>query len=184
MPLYPSPRRVRAFLRRGGVIAYATESCYGLGCDPRKRSAVAHILKLKRRPWTKGLILIGSAPTQFQRFLAPLPTALSERLDAWWPGPNTLLLPAAARCPAWLRGRHDKLAVRVTAHAPARQLCQSLGMALVSTSANLSGRHPLKTAAACRRTFGDQVLVLAGRIGKRKRPSTILEPMSGGVLRR
>jgi len=180
----PSVRQVRAFLRQGGVIAYATESCYGLGCDPRQRGAVVRILKIKRRPWHKGLILIGSTLGQFQRFLAPLPDTLTACLETWWPGPNTLLLPASSHCPTWLRGRHDKLAVRVTAHTGAHQLCQALDMALVSTSANLSGKHPLKTAAACQRAFGNDVLVLPGRVGRRKRPSTILDPMSGGVFRR
>ena len=177
----PPIRRVRAFLRRGGVIAYATESCFGLGCDPRNARAVARILRLKGRPRTKGLILIGAEPGQFRRFLAPLPDTL--RLADWWPGPNTLLLKKSRRCPPWLSGRFPKLAVRVTAHAEAARLCHFLGMALVSTSANLAGRQSLKTADQCRRQFGRQVWVLAGRIGRRKRPSTILDPLGGGVLR-
>lgn len=176
-------RRLRAWLRRGGVIAYATESCFGLGCDPRSRRGVQRILRLKRRPQHKGLILVGSQASQFHRYLQPLPASLTQRLPDWWPGPVTLLLPAAPRCPRWLRGRHAKLAVRVSAHPDTAHLCHALGMALVSTSANRSGQRPFKTATACRRAFGAQVRVLDGRIGTRKRPSTILDPLSGGVLR-
>ncbi|MEW5770971.1 MAG: L-threonylcarbamoyladenylate synthase [Pseudomonadota bacterium] len=176
-------RRLRAFLARGGVIAYATESCFGLGCDPRNPRAVRRILALKRRPQAKGLILVGSEFAQFRRFLAPLPEALQSRLDEWWPGPNTLLLPVSRHCPPWLRGRHRKLAVRVTAHSETARLCHALGMPLVSTSANRSGQRSLKTWRACRQAFDAHVWVLPGRIGKRRRPSTILDPLSGGVLR-
>lgn len=179
----PDIRRLRAYLKRDGVIAYATESCFGLGCDPRNPRAVRRLLWLKRRPRAKGLILIGSALHQFHRFLAPLPAGLAARLGEWWPGPNTLLLPVSARCPPWLKGRHPKLAVRVTAHPQAARLCHALDMALVSTSANRSGQRPLKTYRACRQAFGGKVWVLPGRIGTRKRPSTIIDPLSGGIHR-
>lgn len=179
----PDRRRVRAWLSRGGVIAYATESCYGLGCDPRNGRAVRDILALKGRPRAKGLILIGSDVRQFAHFLAPLPASLRARLPEWWPGPNTLLLPAARHCPRWLRGRHDKLAVRVTAHPEAARLCHDLDMALVSTSANRAGYRALKTAAACRAAFGSRVWVLPGRIGGRRAPSRIFDPLSGAVIR-
>ena len=112
-----------------------------------------------------------------------MPVALRARLGEWWPGPYTLLLPAARDCPRWLAGVHPKLAVRVTAHPEAARLCHALGMALVSTSANLAGRRALKTATACRRAFGSKVMVLDGCIGKRRRPSTIIDPESGGILR-
>ncbi len=171
---------LRAYLAAGGVIAYPTESCYGLGCDPRNARAVAKILRLKGRPKSKGLILIGSEPAQFARYLSEPPGDWPR----YWPGPTTLLLPASNRCPRWLTGRHRKLAVRVTAHPEAARLCNALGMALVSTSANRSGRVMLRTPEACRREFGNTVLVLNGRIGKRRRPSTIVDPSSGGILRR
>lgn len=179
----PDLRRLRAWLLRGGVIAYATESCFGLGCDPRNARAVRRILALKGRPQAKGLILVGSDLRQFARFLAPVPASLARRLAEWWPGPNTLLLPVSRRCPHWLTGRHDKLAVRVTAHAETARLCHALDMALVSTSANRRGRRALKTAGACRRAFGHRVWVLPGRVGRRRTPSTILDPLSGTVLR-
>lgn len=183
MTRLPDIRRVRAWLRRGGVIAYATESCFGLGCDPRNARAVRRILYLKGRPRAKGLILVGSAFRQFARFLAPVPSALADRFPDWWPGPNTLLLPASRRCPRWLIGHHDKLAVRVTAHAETARLCHALDMALVSTSANRGGQRALKTVAACRKVFARQVWVLPGRVGRRRTPSTILDPLSGNVLR-
>lgn len=174
-----STRAIRAHLAGGGVIAYATEACYGLGCDPMNARAVARILRLKGRPKSKGLILIGSHPAQFAPYLAEPPADWPH----YWPGATTLLLPAARHCPKWLTGRHKKLAVRVTAHPDAAGLCHALGMALVSTSANRSGQVMLRSAAACRQAFGTRVKVLPGRIGQRRRPSTIVDPASGGVLR-
>lgn len=185
MPATPRPdiRRLRAYLKRGGIIAYATESCFGLGCDPANRRAVRRILKLKGRPQSKGLILIGADVLQFSRYLEPLSARILVQMDDWWPGPNTLLLPAANHCPHDLRGNHAKLAVRVTAHRQVAELCHALGMPLVSTSANRAGKRALKTAAACRRAFGCRIWVLPGQIGRHKRPSRIIDPANGCVLR-
>lgn len=179
----PNIAVVRRHLQRGGVIAYATESCFGLGCDPRNRRAVRKILRLKGRPQAKGLILIGSDFEQFRPFLAPVDAAVASRFSDYWPGPTTLLLAASARCPKWLTGQHAKLAVRVTAHPETARLCRQLNMALVSTSANRSGKRALKTVEACRREFGRTVWVLPGRIGQRRRPSTIVDPITNKVLR-
>jgi L-threonylcarbamoyladenylate synthase len=176
--------RVRRHLRNGGVIAYATESCYGLGCDPRNYRAVQRILRLKGRPQKKGLILIASHLGQLRPYLASLSAGDESTLQDYWPGPFTFVLPSAPRTPRWLSGRHDSIAVRVTAHPDAAALCDALDMALVSTSANRSGHKPLKTQSACKRAFGDRVLALPGRVGKRKRPSTIMDLRSGKVLRK
>ncbi|MEQ1555611.1 MAG: Sua5/YciO/YrdC/YwlC family protein, partial [Gallionella sp.] len=72
-----------------------------------------------------------------------------------------------------LRGVHDSLAVRLTAHQFAKNLCRGVRSALVSTSANRSGKRSAKTAAQCRKMFGEKVWVLDGLIGKNKKPSTI-----------
>lgn len=175
--------KIRAHLRRGGVIAYPTESCYGLGCDPRNRRAVMKILRMKGRPQHKGLILIGADFGQLQSYAAPLTEAQWHKISPAWPGPVTWLLPATSRTPPWLRGRHQSIAVRVTAHPLAARLCQRLNMALVSTSANRSGKKPARTATASAKFFGPGVLVVPGLIGRRRRPSTIMDLMTGAVIR-
>lgn len=176
-------RRIRAHLENGGVIAYPTESCYGLGCDPRNARAVRKLLRLKRRPQHKGLILIAADFGQLKRYAAPLDQDQLQRIVATWPGPNTWLLPTSSSTPRWLRGRHASLAVRVTAHPVAAGLCRALHMALVSTSANLAGMKPARTHAACVRVFGHSVLVVPGQIGKNRKPSTIRDLASGRVVR-
>ncbi|MEN6586456.1 MAG: Sua5/YciO/YrdC/YwlC family protein [Sulfuricella sp.] len=176
--------RVRAHLKQGGVIAYPTESCYGLGCDPSNRRAVMKLLRLKGRPQRKGLILIGSDFSQLQPYAASLSAAQWRTIAPCWPGPVTWILPAARNTPVWLRGSHESIAVRVSAHPPAARLCRVLGMALVSTSANRTGMVPARSYRQCVRQFGEQVVVVPGQIGRRRRPSTIMDLASGGVVRK
>lgn len=178
-----SGRTLAAHLRRGGVIAYPTESCYGLGCDPSNRRAVLRILKLKQRPQHKGLILIASSYHQVARYLQPLTPAEQHKLQVDGAQAVTYLMPVKPSCPRWLRGAHDTLAVRFTAHPIAKQLCRGADSALVSTSANRSGQRPAKTYAQCLRLFGKRVWVLPGRVGRRKRPSTIRAWGDGKIIR-
>ncbi|MEK7810844.1 MAG: Sua5/YciO/YrdC/YwlC family protein [Pseudomonadota bacterium] len=176
-------RTLAAHLKRGGLIAYPTESCYGLGCDPRNRKAVQRILKLKQRPQRKGLILIASQFAQVARYIQPLTSNEQAKLQQDGAQAVTYLMPAKSSCPRWLRGDHDTLAVRLTAHPFAKQLCRNAGSALVSTSANRSGMRPVKMFAECQRLFGNIVWVLRGKVGARKKPSAIRAWADGRILR-
>lgn len=176
-------RGLQQYLRRGGVIAYPTESCFGLGCEPRNRRAVQRLLRIKGRPERKGLILIAGKFSQLKPYLTPLRPTQVKTLHEKWPGPHTWLVPASHNCPFWLTGRHSTLAVRVTAHPGSARLCNEAGMALVSTSANRSGQKSARTARECKRLFGDQVKVIPGLVGKRRRPSTIQDFATGKILR-
>jgi L-threonylcarbamoyladenylate synthase len=178
-----SSRTLAAHLARGGLIAYPTESCYGLGCDPRNYRAVRRLFALKRRPGNKGLILIAGKYAQLAPFLQTLSPDEQDSLRHDGAQAITCLMPAKPGCPRWLRGAHDSLAVRITAHRGAAQLCNRLRMALVSTSANRSGAKPARTYADCMRRFGGKVMVLPGRVGKRRKPSTIREWSSGKIIR-
>jgi L-threonylcarbamoyladenylate synthase len=181
---FQSSRRLAAHLKRGGLIAYPTESCYGLGCHPDNRKAVLRILKLKQRPQRKGLILIASHYQQVARYLQPRTMSEQAKLQNVGAQAVTYLMPARDFAPRWLRGEHDTLAVRLTAHHFAKQLCRSAGCALVSTSANRSGQRPAKTYAECQRLFGNKVWVLPGRVGMRKQPSTIRVWCDGRIIRK
>ncbi len=180
----PSYRAIAAHLKQGGLIAYPTESCYGLGCDPANRAAVKRLLALKQRPQRKGLILIASSYRQVARYLAPITPAQQQKLCDAGKQAITYLMPTKKTAPRWLRGVHDTLAVRLTGHAYAKRLCQSVRSALVSTSANRSGMRPAKTYAECLRMFGKKVWVMPGLVGKRKQPSTIMTWPDGRIVRR
>lgn len=172
--------------RNGELLAYPTEAVFGLGCDPTNESAVVKLLEAKQRPQEKGLILLAADYSQLVAFVDDKKIPQDKRFAVFshWPGPVTLLLPAAPSVPQWLRGAHDQIAVRVTAHEPARQLCKALGSAIVSTSANISGQPALLTTSAVRETFGDQVAwVMDAPTGGASKPSRILDPLTQHIIR-
>lgn len=171
-------------LHRGGLIAYPTEAVYGLGCLPGERRAVERLLDIKRRSWRKGLSLIAANIEQLEP-LVEFPTGpLAEELRLSWPGPVTWVLNARPGIPFWLTGGRDTLAVRITGHALSRRLCEAAASPLISTSANRSGRPPLRRALMVRREFGARVdYVLAGELGGLGNPTMIRDGLTGAVLR-
>lgn len=176
-------RRLRKHVAHGGLIAYATASCYGIGCDPTNPRAIARLLRLKRRPKQKGLIIIADKFARLVPFVQALDQDARSRLAARWPGPHTWLVAASRKTTRWVRGAHKSVAVRVDAHPDARAVCRLLGSAIVSTSLNRTGRQPIRSFREARRQFGASVLVLPGRIGRAKTPSTIQDFDSGRILR-
>jgi L-threonylcarbamoyladenylate synthase len=172
-------RSVRAHLKSGGVIAYPTESCFGLGCDPFNHKAINKILSLKNRDKKKGLIVIAGGISQLSKIIYPLP----ETVATYWPGPNTLLVRAKSKVLYGVTGRHSKIAVRVTAFKPVIRLCNYLNMPLISTSANPAGFQSAKTYSTCRHMFGNKIMVLPGTTGFFKRPSTIIDWDTKKILR-
>jgi L-threonylcarbamoyladenylate synthase len=179
-------RGLQHFLKSGGVIAYPTESVFGLGCDPTNRRAVQRILRLKGRPQHKGLILVADRLSKLQGYIAPLNEMQTGKLQQSWSmhsRPHTWLVPSAKHCPKWLTGKHSTLAVRVSSHALTAGLSKASGMALVSTSANRSGCQPARTTRQCHRLFGNQVRVIHGLTGRAKKPSTIQDLRTGKIIR-
>jgi L-threonylcarbamoyladenylate synthase len=171
-------------IRDGGIIAYPTEAVYGLGCDPFNADAVLRLLALKQRPMAKGLILIAAGLDQLAPFIEPLTAQDLATVNATWPGPVTWLLPARPETPTWLRGEHDTIAARVTAHPLAAALCRACGQALVSTSANLTGHRPATTTLQLRRQFGHQIdYVLSGSLGGERRPTSIRDLATKKLIR-
>lgn len=171
-------------IKRGGVVAYPTEAVYGLGCDPGNQTALATLMALKQRPSDKGLIVIAASVEQLQPWLGEIDAASLARATATWPGPNTWILPARPGLPELLTGGRDTLAVRVTAHPVAAQLCNACGHALVSTSANITGHDPARSVAELETQFGCSLdVVVGGELGNSARPSLIRDALTGEVLR-
>ncbi|CAI1176327.1 L-threonylcarbamoyladenylate synthase type 1 TsaC [Serratia proteamaculans] len=167
------------------VIAYPTEAVFGLGCDPDSEQAVNALLALKQRPWEKGLILIAADYAQLTPYIDD--TVLSEQqratMFASWPGPVTWVIPARSETPRLLTGRFNSLAVRVSDHPLVQQLCRQFGKPLVSTSANLSGQEPCRSADEVQQQFGAAFPVLTGSVGGRLNPSEIRDVLTGKQIR-
>lgn len=176
--------RALGALHDGGVIACPTEAVWGLSCDPFDERAVAHLLKLKRRPVDKGLILIAAHMEQVDFLFAGLTNSHRQQLEASWPGPATWLVPHQGLVPTWITGKHDKVAVRVSAHPVVAKLCEQWRGPLVSTSANRAGARPALHAFQVERYFGAQLdYILPGRLGSSKQPSSITDLLNGEQIR-
>ncbi len=173
-----------AAIRSGGVVAYPTEGVWGLGCDPMNEIAVRRILALKKRRVEEGLILLAASEAQLASFITPFTPETAKRILPTWPGPVTWIVPAAENCPAWLTGGRATLAVRVSAHPPARALARAAGTALVSTSANRRGEPAARDADAVRALFGDALdAVLVSPLGNQSGATEIRDAANGRVLR-
>ncbi|TNF94288.1 MAG: threonylcarbamoyl-AMP synthase [Gammaproteobacteria bacterium] len=177
-------RQAAHCINQGGIVAYPTEAVYGLGCDPLNEQAVMRLLGIKQRDPRQGLILIGCSIEDFDAYIQPVEPDVLKQLDQSWPGPVTWLLPASTKCPRWLTGEHDTIAIRATAHEMARELCRQSGMAIVSTSANRSGRPPARSAFQVRRELGSEIdFLLHGATGGRLRPSEIRDARTNQLIR-
>lgn len=166
----------------GGVIAYPTEGVFGLGCLPDDRGAVARILSIKARDPAMGLVLIVSNVQQLAGWVdMPLERlTLTSSIDK----PLTWIVPSTPEVPWWISGEHASIAVRQTTHPVARALCEQAAAALVSTSANVSGRQPARNQFVLRRQFGALVdYIVPGACGPASRPSEIRDLRTGKTVR-
>lgn len=173
-------------LREGAVLAYPTEAVFGLGCDPHDRQACARVFALKRRPPTRGVLLIAADWRQIERYVdwEALPGERLALVQASWPGPTTWILPRSEQVPEWIAGGHAGIALRITAHAPAAALCREFGGAIVSTSANPHGQPPALSLAVLESYFGDALGgALDAPLGGRLRPSEIRDALTDVMIR-
>jgi L-threonylcarbamoyladenylate synthase len=171
-------------LRGGGVIAYPTEAIWGLGCDPDNPQAAAQLLHLKQRDPAKGLILVASSIEQCSEYLDGISPEQLQTLQASWPGPHTFLVPDNGRARYWLKGEHDRIALRVSAHPVVRALCDAFGGPVISTSANISGQPPVDQAWKLKKHFKRGLdFCLTGPLGGATKPSQITDLVTGQIIR-
>jgi L-threonylcarbamoyladenylate synthase len=142
--------RAATLLRDGGLVAFATETVYGLGANALSAEAVAGIFAAKQRPfWDPLIVHLASVEqlTQIAQVPAELTARVSALADAFWPGPLTLLLPRSSAVPDAVTAGRELVGVRVPAHPAARALLAAAGVPVAAPSANLFG-HTSPTAAA------------------------------------
>jgi L-threonylcarbamoyladenylate synthase len=172
--------QVAAHLERGGLLAYPTETVYGLGSDPSE-PALDALSRLKGRPAGKPFLLLVSGRAMAEAWglvLSPSARALS---DAFWPGPLTLVLRGGeGRLPGQLRGKEGGIAVRYTSHAGIARLVAESGRPLTSTSANRPGDPPAPGPDRIAEVFRPEIasgelLVLDGGVLGNVPPSTLVD---------
>jgi L-threonylcarbamoyladenylate synthase len=152
-----------AILARGGLVAFPTETVYGLGADAQNPAAVRRIFAVKGRPAQHPLIVHIASAAELPRWVAEVPPAAVELARRFWPGPLTVVLRRSPRIPLEVTGGLETVALRVPAHPVAQELLQRFGSAIAAPSANRFGSVSPTTAQHVRDDLGDAVdLVLDG----------------------
>ncbi len=162
-----------AALGRGEIVAYPTETFYGLGADAFSQEALARLVSLKGRAAEKGISLLVVGDAMLHALCAEVPPAALRLMQAHWPGPLTIALPARPGLPAALVV-DGFVAVRESPHALARALVTGFGGPVTTTSANPPGGAPPTTAAAVQMYFGDHCHVVDGGATPGGQPSTLV----------
>jgi len=173
----PSLRGAAGIVRGGGVIAFPTETFYGLGVCPFDARAVRRIFDLKGRPFKEAPILVLIRSRADLETLAVEITPAAERLmEACWPGPLTIVFHAAAAVPSVLTAGTGTIGVRLTAHPDVQRLLEAVCGPLTGTSANRSGQSPATTAEDVDRALGAGVdAILDGGATSGGLPSTVVD---------
>jgi L-threonylcarbamoyladenylate synthase len=138
--------RAAEILRQGGVIAYPTETFYGLGVDTRNETAIQRLFAVKGRDFRNPIPVIIGSQTDLPYAVTEIPPVAQDLMTRFWPGPLTLIFAASAAISPRLTAGTGKIGIRVSSHPIARLLAQKLSFPLTSTSANRSGQQECITA--------------------------------------
>lgn len=147
-------QRAVAVLRAGGLVAFPTETVYGLGADASNAAAVRRIFEVKGRPAAHPVIVHLADPVQIANWAREIPEAARRLARKFWPGPLTVILKRGPGVSDVVTGGQDTVALRVPSHPVAQQLLASFGSGVAAPSANRHGRVSATTAEHVRREFG------------------------------
>lgn len=163
-------------IAQGGIIAFRTDTFYGLGADPFNATAVAKVRALKGREENKPILLLLADARDVDRFIAHPSKEFEELASRFWPGPLTIVGRAVESLPAEITAGTGTVGVRVPADSNVRDLARECGGALTATSANPSGREPARSAQEVFDYFGNRIdLVIDGGEVTANEPSTVID---------
>jgi len=163
-------------ISRGGVIAFRTDTFYGLGADPFNQTAVDRIKQLKGREDNKPILIVISDYDQIASFIDPISPAFATLAKQIWPAALTLIGQARPQLPREITAGTKTVGVRLPNDDRVRLLVRTCGGALTATSANLSHAAPATTARQVYEYFGDAVdLIIDDGAAQTDRPSTVVD---------
>ena len=176
----PEVRRAAEILKRGGLVAFPTETVYGLGADASSKDAVTRLYAAKWRPLDHPVIVrFADADLAFS-WARDVPQAAKKLAAKFWPGPLTLILKKSVKTGDFVTGGQDSVGVRVPSHPVAQELLRAFGGGIAAPSANRFGQISPTTAAHVREDLGKDVeLVLDGGPSEVGIESTIVDLSSG-----
>jgi len=167
--------RAVAILNDGGVVAFPTETYYGLAVDPFNPMALNHLFALKRRDTAKPIMTLVDDRESLSVLVHEVPIVYLQLMEKFWPGPLTLIFPARVDLPTLLTGGTGTVGVRQSSHPFARQLLRAFGKPITATSANISGRDAAVDAHEVRSQFGSRIdMIFDGGPTPGKTGSTII----------
>ena len=175
-------RHAAHIIQLGGIVAYPTETVYGLGCDIYNREAVAQINHVKQRPLNKQFILLAGDFVQ----LAPLINIRAEEVSRLsdTEEPTSWVVDASSYAPPWLVNEHNTLTVRITDNPIVKKLCHRLEQPIISTSANLSGKKPATNSLQLHKYFHSKVdKILVTNKNLLQKPSRIIRLCDNHIIR-
>lgn len=176
-------REAALVLRAGGIVAFPTETVYGLGADAFNAVAVAKVFEAKRRPSFDPLIVHVADPKDTVRLWREVPPAAQKLMDAFWPGPLTLVLPKKDELPGIVTADLDTVAVRMPRNDAALALIRALGSPIAAPSANVFGYTSATSADAVMEDLGDKIdIVLDGGPAAIGVESTVLKIEQGRAV--
>jgi L-threonylcarbamoyladenylate synthase len=168
--------RCRKVVRSGGIIAYPTDTFYGLGADPRNEAAVKQLFSIKGRGTDQPILLLLPDADAVREWSASVTPAALRLMERFWPGPLTLVFAARSYVVPALTAKTGRIGLRVPGNEITRSLLSFLGSALTGTSANRTGGADPRSAGDVVRELGDRIdLVLDGGIAAGELPSTVVD---------
>jgi L-threonylcarbamoyladenylate synthase len=172
----PEVKSAGDILRSGGVVAYPTETLYGLGVDIRVESAIRRLFSIKERPAGRPVLILIPSVDALSDYVTDIPQVARDLIQTFWPGNLTLVFKAGPKVSALLSAGTGKIGIRLSSHPVATALARAVGGPITGTSANLSGRPACQTAQEILETIGRQVdLILDAGPSVRDTGSTILD---------
>jgi L-threonylcarbamoyladenylate synthase len=178
-PSRPDPAALDAaagVVREGRLVAFPTETFYGLGAHALDEAAVARVFRAKGRPGDKPILVLVDSLAMVERVAREVPDRARRLMARYWPGPLTLVLPARADLAATLTAGTGTIGVRLSAHPVARALVRAVGAPVTAPSANPHEGAPPRTADDVLAALGESVdLVLDGGPTPGGPPSTVLD---------
>lgn len=144
-------------LQQGRIVAFPTETYYGLAVDPWNPSAVERLFHLKKRPVEKPILLLIEDVAQLSHLTASVPDAFQSLIAQYWPGPLTLIFPAHPSIHPKITAGTGTVGIRISPHPIAEQIVRKFGNAITATSANISGMPPAKSAGEVVDMLGEHI---------------------------
>jgi L-threonylcarbamoyladenylate synthase len=173
-------------IQEGQVIAFPTDTVYGLAADSTNSEAVGQVFRIKGRSWERPLVLMIAEPKDVEKVAVSIPEKAWKLITQYWPGPLTLILPRAKSILGIICAGKETIGVRCPDNNISRVLIRRVGVPLATTSANISGQPSAKTAEEVEKQLSGKIpLIINGGPTKIGIESTIVDltKLPGRVLR-